>query len=43
MKGSAGQQLALFKQNAGALKILSLVLALFGGCSLILHLIQILD
>jgi hypothetical protein len=41
LKGSAGQQLALFKQNAGALKILSLVLAFFGGISLVLHLMQI--
>jgi predicted permease len=40
LKGSAAQQLALFKQNAGALKLLSLVLALFGGVSLVLHLMQ---
>jgi predicted permease len=42
LKGSAGQQLAVFKQNAGMLKILSLVLALFGGVALVLHLMQFL-
>jgi hypothetical protein len=42
LKGSAGQQLALFKQNAGALKILSLILALFGGVSIVLHVLQFL-
>jgi hypothetical protein len=39
-KGSAGQNLALFKQNAGSLKTLSIVLALFAGISLVLHTIQ---
>jgi hypothetical protein len=39
-KGSAGQNLALFKQNAGSLKILSLVLAIFAGISLVLHITQ---
>jgi hypothetical protein len=41
LKGSAEQNLALFKQNTGAsLKILALVLAILAGISFILHLIQ---
>jgi hypothetical protein len=39
-KGSAEQNLTLFKQNAGLLKPLSLVLAFFAAVSLVLHLIQ---
>ena len=41
LTGSAAQNLAVFKQNTGgSLKILALVLALFAGISLVLHLIQ---
>ena len=40
LSGSAAQNLTLFKQNAGLLKPLSLVLACLAGLSLALHLIQ---
>ena len=41
LTGSAAQNLAIFKQNTGSLlKILALILALFAGISLVLHLIQ---
>jgi hypothetical protein len=39
-EGTAEQNLAIFKQNAGTLKILSLVLACLAAISLVLHLIQ---
>ena len=41
LTGSAAQNLAVFKQNMGSsLKIGTLVLAIFAGISLVLHLIQ---
>jgi hypothetical protein len=40
LKGAAEQNLAVFRQNAGTLKALSLVLAFISAVSLILHLLQ---